>query len=236
MAKLTGKTALITGAGRGIGRATAELFAAEGADLAILARTESELTETADLCRSEGAEVFSRVCDLGKPAQIDAFMLEMPERFARIDILINNAARFDKGMFAEFPRERFELMIQANIVGTFYLTQQVLGRMPQGGSIINISSLSGIVGFEKFPGFGAYNVSKYALWGLTEILAVELAERGIRVNQIAPSGVETKMFREAVPPGVSAEMEPEHVAAEILRVITETKFTGENILFTELPK
>lgn len=236
MAKLTGKTALISGAGRGIGRATALLFAAEGADLALLSRTESELSETADLCRNSGVEVFSRPCDLGDLEQIYRFFDKLPQRFSAIDMLVNNAARFDKGLMTEYPVERFQQMMQANVNGTFYLTQKAIGRMPVGGAILNISSLSGIVGFEKFPGFGAYNISKYALWGLTEILALELKERGIRVNQLAPSGVDTRMFHQAVPPGVESDIKPEHIAAEILRIIIETDFSGENILFTEAPK
>lgn len=235
MAKLSGKCALISGSGRGIGRATAQLFASLGANLILIARTESELEETAASCREKSVEVFWRSVDLGQPTQIDTLMRELPSEFAVIDILVNNAALFDKGLLTEFPLERFEAMMQTNVVGTFYLTQQVLRHMPDGGSIVNISSLSGVVGFEKYPGFGGYNVSKYAMWGLTEILAVELEERGIRVNQIAPGGVDTRMFQQAAP-GVISDIKPEHIAAEILRVATELKSSGENVLYTELPE
>ena len=235
MAKLNGKTALISGAGRGIGRATAQLFAAEGANLILIARTLSQLEETAVLCADRGVEVFRQAVDLAMPDQAYNLLRELPPNFAVIDILVNNAARFDKGILADFPLERFAAMMQTNITGTFYLTQRVLGRMPAGSTIVNVSSLSGCVGTEKFAGFGAYNISKYGLWGLTEILALELKEKGIRVNQVSPSGVDTTMFKAAVPPGVQADLTADDVARKILWLASSEsgEITGENLLLTE---
>ncbi len=235
MAELNGKTALISGAGRGIGRATAQLFAAKGARLILISRTRGELEETAALCTDRGAEVLHRAVDLAEPDQCYNLLRELPPNFGVIDILVNNAARFDKGVLAEFPLERFAAMMQTNLTGTFYLTQRVLGRMPAGGTIVNVSSLSGCVGTEKFPGFGAYNICKYGLWGLTEILAIELEERGIRVNQLSPGGVDTAMFKAAVPPGVQASLTPEDVARKILWLASSESgdLTGENVLLRE---
>jgi 3-oxoacyl-[acyl-carrier protein] reductase len=230
---LEGKAALISGAGRGIGRATAILFAEQGADLILLARTESQLADTAAACRRHGVDVFHRQVDLSEFSEIANLFAQLPETFATIDILINNAAMFGKGLMAEYPLAEFRKMMDVNVIAPFYLSQLALARMPAGGAVVNISSFSGCFDAEKFPGFGAYDISKYGLWGLTEMLAIELRERDIRVNQISPSGVDTEMFRQAVPPGVSADLTPEDVAAAILELVTDQNLTGQNLKLAE---
>ena len=238
--KLSGKSALITGAGRGVGRATAILFAEEGANLILIARTAGELEETERLCLKNSTNIFTRTIDLARESQIDNLIGKLPDDFTPIDILVNNASRFDSGPMSEYGIDDLKMMLQVNLLAPFYLSQKVIAMMNKetGGSIVNVSSFSGCFGVEKFPGFGAYNISKYALWGLTEILALECREKNIRVNQIAPSGVDTQMFREAVPPGVEPDLTPEEVARQILYLASGDSYplTGANIMIDGMPK
>ncbi len=233
---LFGKTALITGAGRGIGRATAMMFAEQGADLILIARTALQLDETATLCKTinSGVCVLSVPTDLADLKQIDRFFELANERRMTVDILINNAAVFAAGRSREFPVNQFQHLLDINLLAPYYLCQRVIPMMDQkrGGTIVNVSSLSGCFGTTKFPGFGAYNISKYGLWGLTEILALENKEYNIRVNQISLSGVDTQMFLEAAPPGVKADLTPEQVAAEILYLVSDESAprTGGNLI------
>jgi len=234
MKKLIGKTALVSGGGRGIGRATAVLFAKNGANIITIARTENELKETAALCTAEGVRVMWETVDLADLATIDALIEKVKHEFPQVDILVNSAAHFDAGPIKDYDVEKFIYMMKVNLIAPLYLAQKVIPMMnPKcGGSIINISSFSGCFGVEKFPGFGAYNISKYGLWGLTEILALENKDDGIRVNQISPSGVDTEMFRKAVPPGVRADLSPDDVAARILYLASDESkpLTGKNIM------
>jgi 3-oxoacyl-[acyl-carrier protein] reductase len=140
-----------------------------------------------------------------------------------VDILINNAAVFASGRSSEFPIERFQHLLDINLLAPYYLCQKVVPMMDseRWGTIVNVSSFSGCFGVTKFPGFGAYNISKYGLWGLTEILALENKERNIRVNQISLSGVDTEMFKQAAPPGIKANLTPEQVAGEILYLASD---------------
>jgi 3-oxoacyl-[acyl-carrier protein] reductase len=233
---LFGKTALITGAGRGIGRATAMMFAEQGADLILIARTALQLDETTVLCKTVNSDVrvLSVPTDLADLKQIDRFFELANERRMTVDILINNAAVFAAGRSREFPVNQFQHLLDINLLAPYYLCQRVIPMMDQkrGGTIVNVSSLSGCFGTTKFPGFGAYNISKYGLWGLTEILALENKEYNIRVNQISLSGVDTQMFLEAAPPGVKADLTPEQVAAEILYLVSDESAprTGGNLI------
>ena len=232
--KLTGKTALITGAGRGIGRATALLFADHGADLVLVSRSETELNKTAEECRVKGATVLYDTIDIAEQGQIDILFEKISKQFKHVDILINNAARFRAGLMKEYDPDEFRLMLETNVTAPFYLARKTVPMMnnTNGGAIVNVSSFSGCFGVEKFPGFGAYNISKYGLWGLTEILALEFSELNIRVNQVSPSGVDTAMFRKAVPPGVKPDLSPEQVAEKILYLASDDSSpqTGANIM------
>lgn len=232
--KLDGKIVLITGAGRGIGRATAVLFAQHGADLIMVSRTELELIETAERCREYDIRLFPKAVDVSDQGRVDILFNDIKKKFGRLDILINNAARFSSGSMQESSINEFRKMLETNVTAPFYLSQKMasMTNKKRGGIIVNISSFSGCFGVEKFPGFGAYNISKYGLWGLTEILALEFKELNIRVNQISPSGVETKMFHDAVPPGLTADLSPEQVAEKILYLASNDSapLTGANIM------
>ncbi|MEW5924052.1 MAG: SDR family oxidoreductase [Candidatus Zixiibacteriota bacterium] len=232
--KLKNRIALITGAGRGIGRATAVLFTKHGADLILVSRTFSELEQTAGQCSVYGVRVLQKVLDVTDQIETDSLFEKIMAKFGRLDILINNAARFDSGMMKDYHPGDFRMMLETNVIAPFYLSQKMasIADRNKGGTIVNISSFSGCFGVEKFSGFGAYNISKYALWGLTEILSLEFKELNIRVNQLSPSGVETKMFHEAVPPGVKADLSPEQVADKILYLASDDSapLTGANIM------
>lgn len=242
MKKLSGKTVLITGAGRGIGRATAVLFAENGADLVLISRTAHELEDTVGLCTTEGIKVSWDSVDLSRQPDIDAFLEKLVKEHPRIDILINNAAHFDAGAMIDYKLEDFRHMLQVNLIAPFYLSQRVIQVMDKtaGGAIVNISSFSGCFESEKFPGFGAYNISKYGLWGLTETMALENRQSNIRVNQISLSGVDTDMFRKAFPPGIEADLTPGYVAEHILYLACNDSapLTGANIMLygTAKPK
>jgi len=232
--KLAGHTALVTGAGRGIGRATALLMAEHAADLILVSRTNSELEKTADECREKNVTVMTETIDLGRQDEIDRLFDRIKRHFKTVDILINNAARFSSGMMKDYDADEFRLILETNVTAPFYLAQKMAAMTDRdkGGAIVNVSSFSGCFGVEKFPGFGAYNIGKYGLWGLTEILALEFGELNIRVNQVSPSGVDTKMFREAVPPGVEPDLTPGQVAAQILYLVSDDSapLTGANIM------
>jgi len=238
--RLFGITSLITGAGRGIGLATAVRFAGEGANLILIARSEDQLAETAAICDRQNVKVFVQPVDISNFSRVDQFFDSIPSDFRPINILINNAAHFDSGAMADYDTGSFEFMLKVNLTAPLYLSQKVILMMKAGGggTIVNISSLSGCFGAEKFPGFGAYNISKYGLWGLTEMLALEHKQDKIRVNQLSLSGVDTEMFRRAVPPGVKANLTPEEVAGQILYLASDESYplTGENIILTGMPK
>jgi NAD(P)-dependent dehydrogenase (short-subunit alcohol dehydrogenase family) len=234
--ELIGKTALITGAGRGIGRATAIMLAKQGADLILIARTAEQLDETTALGKAvnSGVRILSVPTDLADRRQIDRLFELIDERGMTVDILINNAAVFASGRSSEFPIDRFQHLLDINLFAPYYLCQKVMPMMEKKhwGTIVNVSSLSGCFGTAKFTGFGAYNISKYGLWGLTEILALENKGRNIRVNQVSLSGVDTEMFKQAAPPGIKADLTPEEVAGDVLHLASDESAprTGGNLI------
>jgi NAD(P)-dependent dehydrogenase (short-subunit alcohol dehydrogenase family) len=234
--RLLGKTSLITGAGRGIGRATAVLFAREGSDLILAARSAEQLAETAALCHEadENCAVLTVPTDLSDLSQLNRLSVSVAGFTDGVDVLVNNAAVFEAGLVQEFSIDKFRELLEVNLLAPFRLSQMVMSLMDkkESGTIVNISSLSGCFGTTKFAGFGPYNISKYGLWGLTEILALENWRRGIRVNQLSLSGVDTQMFTKAAPPGLKPELAPEQVAQEILYLASEESapITGKNLI------
>jgi len=237
--ELKNKTALITGAGRGIGLATAVLFAKEGADLILISRTADELSETANLALNHKVNVFSATVDISDKDAVDHLFENLPDDFSKIDILVNNAARFIAGRIDEYYYSDFETMLKTNVIAPYYLSHLVIRNMKEhgGGNIVNVSSFSGCHGVQKFPGFGVYGITKYALWGLTEILAVENREHHIRVNQVSPSAVDTRMFKEASPPGLEPDLTPAEVARQILYLASDRSapLSGANIMIEGMP-
>lgn len=234
--KLAGKTALITGASRGIGRAIAEGFSAAGADLVIVARNDKALTELAKKLHERGTKVLAQVADIGQQSEIDAVFARVEKDRIGLDILVNNAAIMIKRRLEEYQREDFNQMIAVNVAAPLYFSQKAIPLMKARGCgvIVNMSSLSGCFGVQKFPGFGVYDMSKYALWGLTEMLAIENMENNIRVNQLSLSAVDTEMFRSVAPPHLKANLSLEEVAKHVVHLASpdSAPLTGENIILT----
>lgn len=200
--KLKDCVAIITGAGRGIGRAIAECFATEGCHLCLMARTVSELEQTAAKIRTEsGIQVITSVVDVGCEEAFQKGIRTTAEKFGRIDILVNNAGTIGPiGPLAEIDSAEWAKTIQINLSGAFYGIKGVLPIMRRQGSgrIINLSGGGALV---PAPYFDSYSVSKAGIVRLTENLALELKGTGIVVSAIAPGGVNTRMFEDMMQGG-----------------------------------
>ena len=185
---LTGKVVLITGAGRNIGRATAEAFAAEGSRLVLATRRSSDLLEqTADACRAAGAEVVTALCDVGDENQVKAMMQTAERAFGSVDVLVNNAANRIQGPFLEQTNEDWRATAAVNLDGPIFASRAVLpGMVERGwGRIVNYSGVS------AYRGGGALKAAvKLGIVGFTRGLAREFGKHGVTVNAIAPSAIE----------------------------------------------
>ena len=200
--ELRGRRCLVTGGGRGIGRAIALALAREGARLALMARTESELDKTAALLSSMGGEALKLRVDVGRREEVDEAIEEILVGWGGVDVLVNNAGiQGPIGRVEEVDPEDWMQALQVNLGGCFYCTRKVLPAMiAQGyGKIINLSG-GGAVGPRPF--FSAYSASKAGVVRFSENLAGEVAEYGIDVNAIAPGAVNTRMLDERLEAGV----------------------------------
>jgi 3-oxoacyl-[acyl-carrier protein] reductase len=186
------RTALITGASRGIGKACAQSLAAAGYKLVLAARALDKLEETAQLTRAIGVETFVVEMDLANSDSITAAIAKATKEFSKIDILVNNAGITKDGLAVRMKKADWENVINTNLSGSFYVTQQVLQGMmrERWGRIVNISS---VVGEKGNPGQANYVASKAGLIGLTKSLAMELGSRSITVNAVAPGFISTEM-------------------------------------------
>jgi NAD(P)-dependent dehydrogenase (short-subunit alcohol dehydrogenase family) len=210
---LQGKVAIITGGGRGIGASTAEVFVREGARVVIASRTENELRALASRL---GENCFSVFVDVSSEFFVKNFFDLMIQKFGKLDLLVNNAAiSFMHSSFADLSFEDWNRAQNINLNGCFLCCREAFRKMSKGGAIVNISSLAGISGPEKFKGFTAYSVSKYGVTGLTEALSAEAREKGLRINGIAPGAVNTDMLRASLP-HIKTSAEPKDVAEIIL--------------------
>lgn len=186
------KTALITGASRGIGKACAQMLAAAGHRTVLAARSTAKLEEVADEIRSAGSEAFVIEVDLASSESIAAGFSKAAKEFGRIDILVNNAGITKDGLAVRMKKPDWEAVLNTNLSGAFYAIQHVLPAMmrERWGRIVNISSVVGEMGN---PGQANYVASKAGLIGLTKSLAQELGSRNITVNAVAPGFIETDM-------------------------------------------
>lgn len=185
---LTGKTAVITGASQGIGKAISEVFAECGALVVLLSRNQKKLEENVNLLKNKGYNAEYFVLDVSDYTEVGKIF----NKINRIDILVNNAGIFFASEVQEMNVNKWKELIGTNLNGTMYCSKAVLGQMIKNnyGRIINISSVSGKVG-EPFA--SAYSASKFGLIGFTQSLAQEVAEKGITVNAVCPGWVETEM-------------------------------------------
>lgn len=204
MAKLANKVAVITGGSGAIGAATAKLFLAEGAKVVLVDINEDALKATASELGGENVSFIA--ANVSRSADVQKYVAHAVNTFGKIDIFFNNAGV--EGIVkpvSEYSEEEFDKVIGVNVKGVWLGIKYVLPQMNDGGSIINTSSVAGLMGF---PSMSAYVTSKHAVIGLTRTIAKEAAPRGIRVNSIHPSPVDNRMMRsleEGFSPGQATE-------------------------------
>ncbi len=191
--RLQGKVALITGGGRGIGCAIARAYAAEGALLALAARTDAELQATAEEIRSEfGSDVTTVVTDVRDRQQVEGAVAHALDRFGTIDVMVNNAGNTGEiGPLWKLDPERWANVISVHVLGTYYGCRAALpGMLERGeGRIVNMAGVGG-------PNDTSYDAAKTAIVNMTENLSVELAGTGVTVNAISPGSIHTRMWEE----------------------------------------
>lgn len=195
MTDLKNKNALITGAGKGIGKAITLALAKEGVNVILLARTQEEIDNVAAKARSLRVKALAITADVAEINSVNAAVEKALAEFGTIDILINNAGIAAFGKFLELEPAAWEHIIQVNLMGTYYMTRAVLPNMieRQTGDIINISSTAGLSGNALTS---AYSASKFAVLGLTESLMQEVRKHNIRVTALTPSTVATDMAKD----------------------------------------
>ncbi len=197
---LSGKTAIVTGGSRGIGCEMAEALAEAGASVMLCARREEALMETVAEFTGRGFDVAGKACDVSLPQDVQALVDETVARFGKLDILVNNAGISWGAMPEEMPLEKWQKVIDVNLTGCFLMAQAAGREMLKNnsGSIINISSISGITSSANGPFYAGYVASKAGLIGLTRELAASWGRRGIRVNAIAPGFFHSRLADAAI--------------------------------------
>ena len=194
---LRDKVVMITGASRGLGRALTLAFAEEGANLVINSRNSDSLDPVVKEAEDAGAEVLAVAADVSVQADVERLVNAAVDRFGRIDVLVNNAGLLGPRVpIVEYPEDEWRKVLEANLTGPFLLAKALILHMPEGGSIINVTSGVSIQGRARW---GAYSVSKFGMEGFTQILSAELEERGIRANSVDPGGMRTEMRAAAYP-------------------------------------
>lgn len=195
---LTGKTAVVSGGGRGIGRTIALALAEAGANIAVGSRDEQACIGTArEIAAATGKKTLSGKLDVSERQSIEEFVKLAREKLGSVDILVNNSGATWGAPFEEMPLEKWERVIRVNLTGTFLMCQSVIPimRETKWGRIVNVASVAGLRGSPTFMHASGYSASKGGIIALTKELAVKLAEQGITVNAIAPSFFPTKMSR-----------------------------------------
>ncbi|MGB5263489.1 MAG: 3-ketoacyl-ACP reductase [Lutimonas sp.] len=196
MESLKNKKAIITGGGRGLGKATAIAFAKEGIDVAITGRTESTLKATVSELETYGIKATYAVFDIGNYDHVKPSIKNLIDTLGGIDILVNNAGIGGFGVFNDMPVEQWTQIIQTNLMGMYYVTKEVLPHLitKNEGDIINVSSTAGLTGNATTS---AYSASKFAVIGMSESLMKEVRKNNIRVVTLTPSTIESDMSIEA---------------------------------------
>ena len=192
--RLKNKVCIITGAAQGIGAATAEKFAREGAIVIVCDRRADAIDEVVARCQAIGAQAAGFVVDVTQRAQIDAMVDAVQERFGRIDVLVNNAGITKDARLVKMTNEQFDAVIDVNLRGVFHAAQAVAPLMIEQGSgvILNASSVVGLYG-----NFGQtnYAASKFGVIGFTKTWSRELGPKGVRVNAVAPGFIDTPILK-----------------------------------------
>lgn len=202
MRGLKDKVAVITGAGRGIGRATAQRFAEEGARVVVAELDETSGQAAAEALRAEGFEAAFVQVDISKRESVRALVASVKERYGRIDALVNNAGILADRTLKKLTDEDFERVIRVNLQGTFAMTQEVAALMREQGTGGSISNAASVVALYGNFGQTNYVASKAGVIGMTRVWARELGRDKIRVNAVAPGFIETEMTKQ-IPPKVT---------------------------------
>jgi len=200
--RLAGKRAIITGAGTGIGRACAELFAKEGAAVALVGRRREPLEEAARGIAATGGKAVAQPCDVTRLQEIRELVERAAREFGGLDAVVNNAATWMAGTAEETSEEDWDRMMATNLKGVFLLSRAALPELrKRGGAIVNIGSVLGLVGMKRRV---AYATSKGGLIQLTKAMALDHAHENIRVNCICPALVDTPMGQVSLGSGAPA--------------------------------
>ena len=229
--QLTNKVAIVTGAGRGIGRAIAIAYAAEGAYVVIAARSEDQLNEVADEISANGGNVLAVPTDLRNRTEVENLVHKTVDSFSQIDILVNNAGINPRGLFLDTTDEEWDEVWKINVMGVVHCCRAVLPVMQQQGwgNIINIGSGMGQVGHANLS---IYCASKAALHGLTQAIAEEVWQDGIIANVLIPGPVKTELSKPVwkddniIRAQSDPWKEPEKVVASALFLATQPTDSG----------
>ncbi|MES1184163.1 MAG: SDR family oxidoreductase [Myxococcales bacterium] len=223
---LTGKSALVTGASRGLGRALAEQLAAAGARVVLVARTQIEVSGVAQGIREGGGEAHALAYDVSRKEDVYPLVGAAAALVGPIDLLIHNASSLGPTplrLLLDTECEDLSQVLETNVVGPFRLSRALAGSMAlrKTGTIVHISSDASVNAYERW---GAYSVSKAALDHLSRLWAAELAERGVRVLAVDPGEMNTVMHRQALPDADPTTLaNPEHVAARVLELLRDER-------------
>lgn len=206
MKRLQDKVAIITGGNSGVGAATAELFAKEGAKVVISARREAQLLEVAEKIKTEGGEVMPVVSDISKAEDAKALVEAVMAKYGKIDVLINNAGVLDGGLKAidKFTDDDMNKVIDINTKGTMCMMREVTAEMAKTGtgSIVNVASVAGVMGC----GGAAYVASKAAIVGVTRHTALRFAGTNVRCNAVCPGTIVTPMVADMNPANLDMDI------------------------------
>lgn len=198
--RLEGRRAFITGGGRGIGRAIALKFASEGADVAVVARTRSEIESVAEEIKENGRRALAIPCDVGDSREMEEAVRRANRELGGVDVLVANAGALVHASLEETTDDLWDDMLRVNLNGAFYAFREAVGGMTGRGwgRLIAISSVSGKIGG---PNRSAYHAAKHGVLGLVRSVALEVADKGVTVNAICPGFVDTSLvdtFREGL--------------------------------------
>ena len=217
---LAGQAAIITGAGRGIGRAIALALAHEGASVALAARTEAQLEAVASEIRANGGQAACFPTDVSVEDQVRTLVHGTIGQFGRLDVLVNNAGIGIYGSLADYATEDWDRVMAVNARGTFVACREAIPYLRQQpvSFIVNVVS---VLGFKGYVDQGAYTASKHAIMGLSKVLAKELHADNIRVHAVCPGGVDTELIGRARPDlDRSVLIGPEEIAEIVLFLVT----------------